>query len=373
MKKTSLHDLHVSLGGTMVPFAGYQMPVRYGSIKDEHHAVRNAAGLFDLGHMGRILITGDDRLHFLDKLVTNKVHNLEMGAARYALMPNKDGNVLDDVIYYVFPELLLLVVNASNTSKIRLWLQENQTGHSVKIEDATDDWAMIALQGPNAVKITTPLTDLDLKTVKGYKAAGGTVLGIPCLVARTGYTGEDGFEFYFDANRAEFMFTSLLKAGKDLGLKPCGLAARDTLRLEAGMPLYGHELDENTNPLEAGLQFAVQLDKGEFMGSQKLQTVQKNGPAKNLRAFFVEGRRIPRQGHEIFVVGQDQPCGIVSSGTHSPTLDRALCMAYINGQHPEETQFELSLGKKKIPLITTKLPFYKRKRKKKKKKKVAES
>ncbi|MDF1665461.1 MAG: glycine cleavage system aminomethyltransferase GcvT [Planctomycetota bacterium] len=370
MKQTTLHNLHVSLGATMVPFAGYQMPVRYGSIKDEHHAVRTSAGLFDLGHMGRILITGNDRVPFLDKLVTNKVEGLETGAARYALMPNQEGNVLDDVIYYVFPELLLLVVNASNTDKILQWLQKNKGDLDAKIEDVTADWAMIALQGPNAIKITSPLTDLDLKTVKGYKAAGGTVLGIPCLVARTGYTGEDGFEFYFDANRAEFMFTSLLKAGKDLGLRACGLGARDTLRLEAGMPLYGHELDENTNPLEAGLQFAVQLDKNPFMGSEKLLKVQEDGPAKSLKGFFVEGRRIPRQGHEIFIAGQDTPCGVVSSGTHSPTLERALCMAYINGQHPEGTNFELGLGKKRVPLIPTKIPFYKRKRKKKKKKAV---
>jgi aminomethyltransferase len=368
MSQTSLHDLHVALGARMVDFAGFQMPVQYTSIKEEHHAVRNAAGLFDLGHMGRVLITGEQRVAFLDRLVTNKVQDLDTGAARYALMPNEDAHVLDDVIYYIFPELILLVVNASNRLKILAWLEKNQDGYNVKIEDVTADWAMIALQGPNAVKITKPLTDLDLSTVKGYKAAGGTVLGIPCMVARTGYTGEDGFEFYFDKNRAEFMFTSLLKAGKELGLHPCGLGARDTLRLEAGMPLYGHELDENTNPLEANLNFAVALDKGEFMGSEILNKVAQDGPAKKLRGFFVDGRRIPRQGHEIFVTGAELACGVVTSGTHSPTLERPLCMAFIRGEHSEETTFELGLGKKRVPLIPTKIPFYKRKRKKKKKK-----
>jgi aminomethyltransferase len=373
MKKTSLHDLHGSLGATMVPFAGYKMPVQYTSIKEEHKAVRTAAGLFDLSHMGRILITGSDRVAFLDKLVTNNVRDLGIGAARYALMPNEQGHVLDDVIYYIFPELILLVVNASNREKILDWLAQQQGDQTVKIEDVTDDWAMIALQGPHAVKITKELTDLDLSSVKGYKAAGGTVLGIPCMVARTGYTGEDGFEFYFDTNRAEFMFSGLLRAGRELGVLPCGLGARDTLRLEAGMPLYGHELDQQTNPLEAGLSFAVQLDKGPFMGSESLLKVKQSGPAKELRGFFVDSRRIPRQGHEIFVVGAEKSCGVVTSGTHSPTLERPICMAYIWGERSEEATFELALGKKRVPLISTKVPFYKRKRKKRKKKKVIEA
>lgn len=352
----------------MVDFAGFSMPVQYSSIVDEHKTVRSAAGLFDLGHMGRILITGSERMAFLDGLVTNKVLGLPNGAARYGLMLNERGTVLDDVIYYIFPKLILLVVNASNREKILAWLEQQQGQKAVQIEDVTFDWGMIALQGPKAKQVMLEVCDTDLKRVKNYAAAGGTVFGIPALVARTGYTGEDGFELYFDAKRAPFVFDQLLAVGAEHGVKACGLGARDTLRLEAGMPLYGHEIDDQTNPLEAGLSFAVELDKGEFMGRSVLKEVEANGPAKRLVGFFLEGRGVPRQGYEIFVEGEDTACGVVTSGTHSPTLERPLCMAFVPGGHADDTRYELGLRKKRLPLTMTRMPFYKRKRKKKKKK-----
>lgn len=370
LKTTALNKLHRSLGARMVPFAGYDMPVQYGSIKEEHAAVREAAGLFDLQHMGRILIRGRDRMAFLDKLVTNQVDGLETGAARYGLVCNASGNVLDDVIYYIFPEQLVLVVNASNREKILTWIEAQRAGFDAHVEDVTDEWGMVALQGPKARAILQPLTDLELKTVKGYRAAGGMVMGVPCMVAATGYTGEAGYELYFDARRAEFLFETLLTVGKDEGLKACGLGARDTLRLEAGMPLYGHELDEQTNPLEAGLDFAVKLDK-DFTGVKALRKVKESGRKKRLCGFFLEGRKIAREGKEIFRRGEDKPCGVVTSGTFSPTLDRSVCMAYVEGDPEGEPVFEVGFGKKRVALERTKLPFYKRKKKKRKKKKAA--
>jgi len=367
--KTSLYDLHVSLGARMVPFAGYSMPVQYTSIVEEHKTVRTAAGLFDLGHMGRLLISGPDRVAFLDSLVTNKLADLDNGQARYALMCNEHGCVLDDVIYYMYPELIMLVVNASNRPKIWAWLEQNRGGHEVVLEDLTDAWGMIALQGPKAREILEPLCDIDpLKSIKNYRARGGSVLGVPCHVARTGYTGEIGYELYFEASRAEHLFSRLLACGAEAGLKPCGLGARDTLRLEAGMPLYGHELDEETNPLETGLSFALRLDKGEFMGRAALQAVAEAGPAKQLLGFFSEGRRVPRQGHKIYRTGTEEACGVVTSGTFSPTLGRGVCMAFVESPLGEADAFEVDLGRKRLALTQTKLPFYKRTTKKKKKK-----
>jgi len=371
MLETSLTERHRALGARMVDFAGWDMPVQYTGIVAEAEAVRRAAGLFDLGHMGRVMLTGPDRAAFLDRLVTNQVRDLGIGAARYALMCNERGGVLDDVIYYTFPGLILLVVNASNRTKILAWLEAQRRAMDVVVEDVTLDYGMVAIQGPRAVEIMTPLTDLDLTRVKGYSAAGGTVLGVPCMVARTGYTGEDGFELYFDARRADYLWQGLSAAGREAGLMPCGLGSRDTLRLEAGMPLYGHELDEQTSPLEAGLEFALRLDKGPFVGREALLAEQQRGSARRLLGFLVEGRRIARQGATLHLAGADERCGVVVSGTQSPTLGRSIFVASVDaGLEEQGAAFEVDLGRRRVAATVTRLPFYKRKRKKKKKKKA---
>lgn len=365
MKTTSLNSAHKALGARMVDFAGFEMPIQYSSIVEEHRAVREAAGLFDLQHMGRLLISGPDRVAFLDGLVTNELVGLGTGAARYALMPKEDGGVLDDVIYYIFPRTILLVVNASNRLKILAWLEERRSGFKVQIEDLTEDWAMIAVQGPRSLEIVGPLVDRELDEIKNYRAAGGTVMGIPCLIARTGYTGEIGLELYFDSKRAPRVWDELLSVGQDAGLRPVGLGARDTLRLEAGMPLYGHELGEDINALEAGLDFAVRFDKGDFVGRAAMLAAREQGLKKRLKGFLLEARGVPRQGHEIYLSGGSSPCGVVTSGTHSPSLGKPLCMAFISGVHPEGSSYELDLRGKRAPLAMTTIPFYKRAKAKK--------
>ncbi len=364
LKRTALHGVHAKLGGKLVPFAGWEMPLYYGNITDEHHAVRRAAGLFDLGHMGRIAIRGDDRVAFLDRIVTNAVAGLAVGRARYGLVCNEGGTVLDDVIYYILEDEILLVVNASNREKIVAWLEKHRPD-GISFEDQTDATAMIAPQGPAAAALLTEHSDIDIASIKYYRIASGTVLGVDARVARTGYTGEDGFEIYFDAAHAEKLWTGLSDAGRDAGMIPCGLGARDTLRTEAGMPLYGHEIDEATNPLEAGLDFAVKLDK-DFIGRDALQAVKDaGGPKRRLRGFHVAGKRIPRPDYELFAKdGGDAAVGRCTSGTFSPTLGKPICIATIDASVADDAALTVDVRGSRIDLEAVPMPFYKRPKKK---------
>src|SRR5690606_28469953 len=260
---TACYDWHVSHSGRMVDFAGWAMPIQYSTITAEHQAVRTAAGLFDIGHMGRLRFTGPDTVRFLNSLVTNNVRTLDVGQIQYALVTNEQGGILDDVLVYRFADHFLMVVNASNRVKILNWINEHRASYQVQVEDLTMSHFMLALQGPRAEELLNPFTDIDLKQIGYYWGAGARILDRSSIVSRTGYTGEDGFEVIVAAEHALELWETLIRNGAAVGLLPAGLGCRDTLRLEAGMPLYGHELDESIDPYTAGLGFAVKLDGPE--------------------------------------------------------------------------------------------------------------
>jgi glycine cleavage system T protein (aminomethyltransferase) len=367
--RTALNAKHRAAGARMVAFAGWDMPVQYaGGIQAEAKCVRERAGLFDLQHMGRLRLTGPDRAAALDKFLTNDVVGTGPGLARYAVLTNEEGTAIDDAIYYVLPEAILLVVNASNRDAVLDWMRPRLEG-DVSLTDETDRWAMLALQGPRASAVLQPLIDVDLAEVKYYTCRAAMVLGEPCFLARTGYTGEVGYELVFDATQSEYMWDGILAHGQAEGVEPCGLGSRDALRLEAGMALYGHELDSETNPLEAGLDFAIKLDEGDFFGREALRKVKASGPARKLKGFTVDGPRIARQGATVLHDGE--PRGKVTSGTKSPTLGTVICIAYVAAEVADEAEgWEVEISGKRFPLVPAKLPFYSRTRKKKKKKKA---
>lgn len=361
MKKTALNERHRRHGARMVEFGGWEMPVQYEGIVVEHQAVREGAGLFDLQHMGRLKLTGPDRAAALDRFLTNDVPGTPTGRARYAVMTAEDGGAIDDCIYYVLPEAIVLIVNASNREAVLEWVRPRLEG-DVTLTDESERWAMVAVQGPKAAEVLGPLVDFDIKKLKYYRCRGGMVLGEPCFFARTGYTGEVGYELVFDARVAETIWDGLLAHGAAADLRPIGLGARDTLRLEAGMALYGHELDRQTNPLEAGVDFAVKLEAGDFFGRDALRAVRESGPARKLVGFDVDGRRIPRQGATVLHGGE--PHGAVTSGTKSPTLGKVICMAYVPVALADRTDgWEVEISSKRYPLKPTALPFYSKTRK----------
>jgi aminomethyltransferase len=330
MQETPLHDLHVALGAKMVEFGGWHMPVQYGPILDEVRTVRAKAGLFDLSHMGRVRLTGPDRLALADRLATNFCAKIPEGAIRYALFCREDGNPIDDLLVYRGRDEVFLVVNASNTQADLDWIRGHAGGMDVAIEDQTRELAMLALQGQESQAVLQPLVpDLDLASVGYYRFGFGTLCGLRgTRVSRTGYTGEDGFEVYVPAAEAERVWKALAEAGAARGVRPIGLGARDTLRLEAGMPLYGHEIDATHNPIEAGLGFGVSFhpEKGDWIGRDALERVKEN-PTRHLVGITSEGPRVPRQGYALY--DGDKELGHVCSGSPSPTLGTNIGTAYV--------------------------------------------
>ena len=354
--QTAWHAWHVAHNGRMVDFAGWDMPVQYASIVEEHHAVRTNAGLFDVAHMGRLKFTGPDACMLLDALVTNDVTKLAVGQVRYALVTNENGGILDDVLVYRFSDCYMLVVNASNREKIVDWFSDRITEFEATMEDRTCETSMLALQGPQALRLLDPLVSVDLASVKYYHGLEATIDGTPGIVTRTGYTGEDGFEVILPSAEGATLWQKLI----DAGAVPCGLGCRDTLRLEAAMPLYGHEMDETTDPLTAGLTFGVRLKAGDFIGKDALLAIKQQGPTRQRIGFELEGRRIAREGATLHV-GETQ-VGTVTSGTFSPTLQKAIGMAYVDHQHAGVgTQLEVDIRGKLAPARVVKLPFYSRK------------
>ncbi len=370
LRKTPLHDAHVAAGAKMTEFGGWSMPVWYGSIKDEHRAVRTKAGLFDLSHMGRVELRGASRVALLDRLATNEVAGLAVGEARYALFCDERGGTVDDIVYYVLPDRLLVVVNASNREKDVAWMREQARAvRGAEVVDRSDELAMIAIQGPLAAEILAPLTTAAIADLGYYRGAEGLFLGTPAVIGRTGYTGEDGFEVYFPREQAERAWGAVLDAGRARGLVPVGLGARDTLRLEAGMALYGHELTADIDPLEAGLGFAVKLQKpADFVGKAALAARKAAGaPARRLVCIEGEGRKIPREGHAIYRAGEagqagaTDPVGKVTSGTFSPTFEKPIAMGYVAAAAAEVgTPLEIDVRGERLPSRIVKKPFYKR-------------
>jgi aminomethyltransferase len=353
----------------MTSFAGWQMPLRYGSETAEHLAVRRAAGLFDLSHMGEIAVTGPDAGAALDYALTGQASAVAPGRARYTMICAEDGGVLDDlVVYRQGKQEFLVIANASNTATVFGALADRAAGYDAAVVDATQDYALIAVQGPAAAGILAPLAQLDpagteLGAMKYYAGAFGTVAGREAWVARTGYTGEDGFEVYCRPQDAEHVWTVLTAQGTEAGLVPAGLAARDTLRLEAGMPLYGNELGPDVTPFEAGLGRVVKFDKpGEFVGREALAARAASGPSRHLAGLTIASRRIARHGYPVLADGRT--CGTVTSGAPSPTLGVPIAMAYLDRPAASLAGAALAVGIRgeAVPAHLTDLPFYSRRR-----------
>ncbi len=365
LRETPLYERHVALGARIVPFAGYSMPVQYSGILNEHKAVRSAAGLFDLGHMGQVDVTGPDALNYLQYVTTNDVSSLEPGQAHYSLLPNDRGGVIDDIIIYRRPrgDGFMVVINASNHEKDVSWLlnlRNMRTDFDVSVEDISDQTGMIAIQGPRAVEIVQKLTDAVLHSMPYFSWQSANVAGIPSMMARTGYTGEDGFEFYTKIDQIGELWDALLQAGNTEGEVPVGLGARDTLRLEARMPLYGNELGDDISPLEAGLGWAVKLDKGDFIGREHIAAMKEHGPPRRTVGFaFTERAGSPRSHYDVQVDGQT--VGYVTSGAMSPTLGQNIGLALVDRDVAGVGKpLEIVVRDKPVKAVQVKTPFYKR-------------
>ncbi|MDL4775613.1 MULTISPECIES: glycine cleavage system aminomethyltransferase GcvT [Thermomonosporaceae] len=356
-KKTPLYDVHQELGAHLVDFAGHLMPLRYASETAEHRAVRTGAGLFDLSHMGEILLTGPQSSAALDHALVGNLTPMAVGKARYTMIVAHDGGVLDDLIVYrLADQTFMVVANASNIAVVRAALAERSAGFETRVDDRSDEYALIALQGPAAEGILAARTDAPLADLKYYAILAGTVAGVDALIARTGYTGEDGFELFVSSGDAVALWRELAAAD---GVVPAGLSARDTLRLEAGMPLYGNELNAETNPFEAGLGRVVKLDKpADFVGRTALAAQAATPAGRRLVGLVARGRRAPRQGYRV-VTSDGTPCGIVTSGAPSPTLGTPIAMAYLDSGAPE-TGLAVDVRGRREPVDLVALPFYKR-------------
>ncbi len=363
LRRTPLNTVHRESGAKMVAFGGWEMPVEYTGLIAEHLAVRKAAGLFDVSHMGEFEVSGPGALAFLQKVTANNVAKLRDGQAQYSALPLANGAPVDDVIVYrCAPDRFLLVVNAANLEKDWGWLR-SQGPVGCELRDRSDDYALLALQGPSAQAILQPLTAIDLAQVAHYHFAEGTVGGHPVTVARTGYTGEDGFEIFVAPDRADGLWRRLIEAGRDRGLVPAGLGARDTLRLEAKMCLYGNDLDDTTTLVEAGLGFIVSLDpeKGDFVGRPVLEEQKKSGPPRKLVGFEVTGRGIARHGYPVYL--GDTEVGAVTSGSYAPFLQKNIGLVYLPwGKAASGTELAVAIRGKRVPARVVPTPFYKRPR-----------
>ncbi len=368
-RRTPLTSVHEQLGASLTDFAGWLMPLRYGSETAEHNAVRSSAGLFDLSHMGEFGVTGSDAAAALDYALTGEPSVLKPGRARYTMIVAEDGGVIDDLIVYRLADTeFLIVANAANTAAVGAALAARAAGYDANVTDRTDDYALIAIQGPRAVTILAPLTSADLAEVKYYASYPAQVAGRRVLLARTGYTGEDGFEIFAAPQDAEHLWAELSKAGAADGLIPAGLAARDTLRLEAGMPLYGNELGIDLTPFDAGLGRVVKLEKpGGFVGRDALARRSQEPPARRLVGLTLQSRRVPRHGYAVLWDGQ--PAGAVTSGAPSPTLGVPIAMAYVRPEIAETANDPTGAGTAELtvdvrgraePATLVELPFYRR-------------
>ena len=357
LKRTPLHDVHVALGAKMVPFAGFEMPVTYPTgINSEHRAVREDVGVFDVSHMGEFEVTGGDRNAFVQRVTCNDVGALAPGQAQYSGILTKEGTFVDDCLVYRFEDKLMMVVNASNIQKDWDHILAQKGGADVRLRDISDETALLAVQGPKAEALIGQLTNLGVAMIPYYHFTQGKVAGVQCFVSRTGYTGEDGFELYCRAADAEKLWHALVGAGR---AEPVGLGARDTLRLEAGLPLYGNDIDDTTTPYESGLSFIVKLDKGApFMGLEALKLQKLEGVKRRLVGFKVtEARTVARQGYPVFLDGTQ--VDVVRSGTLTPTVNAAIGTTYLPADRAKPgTKLEIEIRGKRVGAETLRLPFF---------------
>jgi aminomethyltransferase len=358
LKRTPLYDCHLEAGARIVDFAGWEMPVQYAGVIEEHRAVRTQAGLFDVSHMGEVRVRGEGAEAFLQRITPNDVAKLAPGRAHYSGLLTDRGTYVDDLlIYRLAADDFLVVVNASNADRDFEWMASRADGEA-QVENVSDRYALLALQGPKALEILTPLATPGAADLRYYGFLEGEVAGVPALISRTGYTGEDGFELYLAPEDAPAVWRRLVADGAS----PAGLGARDTLRLEAAMALYGHEIDESTTPYEAGLAWVVKLDKGDFLGRDALAAQRERGTPKKLVGFAVQGRGIARQGHGV-LSKEGESVGAVTSGTWSPTFEKALGLAYVPPEMAAVgTPITVDVRGKGLPAVVVETPFYRRPR-----------
>ena len=358
VRRTPFYEFHRDAGAKLVDFAGFEMPVRYTGDVREHLAVRNGVGLFDISHMGEFEVRGDGAQAYLDQVVTNHVGGLAIGQALYSPMCRPDGGIVDDLLVYRDAEHYMVVVNASNIAKDFAWM-ESQRPAGVTLVDKSASTALLAIQGPKAAEVLRPHVPAEVLDLGYYRFTTGTLFGTPATISRTGYTGEDGFELYFDVAHAKAVWEAILAAGAPHGLELIGLGARDTLRLEMGYMLYGNDIDDVTTPLEAGLGWTVKLQKGDFTGRDVLAKQKADGLKKRLVGFQLDGRRMPRHGMAIHAGGR--PVGVVTSGTFSPSLERPIGMGYVEVAHAATgTSLEIMAGSTALSARVTARPFYTR-------------
>lgn len=369
LKKTSLYADHVALGGKIVPFAGWLLPVQYSGLVPEHKAVRTAAGIFDVSHMGEMIIEGEKAAQAIDGLVTGDIVALPVGKALYTVCCQESGTILDDLIVYRrAQDRFLVVMNASNRDKIAAHFGPRVTKHGVSFEDASDRYALLAIQGPKAAEVVKAAgADEAITSLSSFSLTDGKVAGVNVIAARTGYTAEDGFELFCTNEDAVTLWRALLAAGKDFGLLPAGLGARDTLRLEGRLSLYGNEIDETTNPLEAGLGWVVKLDKpGDFLGKAALKAIQAAGLTRKMVGIEMVGKGIARHGYPIVAFDAEPgstPIGVVTSGSPAPTLDKNIGLGYVPAALATVgSKIGVEIRGKVIEAVVVKTPFYKRAR-----------
>ncbi|GAB5418079.1 MAG: glycine cleavage system aminomethyltransferase GcvT [Crocinitomicaceae bacterium] len=362
MKNTALTHIHEGLGAKIVPFAGYNMPVQYEGVNAEHEVVREGVGVFDVSHMGEFLLTGSGALDLIQKITTNDASTMEIGRAQYSCMPNGNGGIVDDlIIYRIKEEQYLLVVNASNMQKDWDWISKHNT-FDVEMRDLSDNYSLLAIQGPKAVEAMQSLTSIDLSEIKYYHFEVADFAGIEhVIISATGYTGSGGFEIYCKNEEAEQVWNKVFEAGKDFGIKPIGLAARDTLRLEMGFCLYGNDIDDTTSPLEAGLGWITKLKKeADFIDKDRLTQLKEAGIERKLVAFEMIDRGIPRHDYEI-ADANDNVIGRVTSGTMSPSMKKAIGLGYVTMDHSTiDSEIFIKVRNKSLKAQVVKLPFYKK-------------
>lgn len=358
MKKTKFYDVHKKLGAKLVDFAGYEMPVQYSSIIDEHRAVRTSVGVFDVSHMGEIFVEGENALDFVQHITTNNASKLSDGRVQYSAMCYEDGGIVDDLLVYRFNEnKYMLVVNASNKDKDFEWMKKNNK-FNAELVDKSDEYSLLAVQGPNSQKVIQKLTDVKLEEIEYYHFVETKVAGVEMILSRTGYTGELGYEIYFigDESTAEKVWNAIFEAGEEFEIKPVGLGARDSLRLEMGFCLYGNDIDKTTNPIEAGLSWITKLKKGEFIGREPIAKVKEEGVTRKLVPLTTDQKAFPRHGYDVTVDGRK--IGYVTSGTVSPILGKPIALAYVEKEYAQEgTEVNITIRDKEIPVQIVKLPF----------------
>lgn len=360
MKKTALNDKHVALGAKMVPFAGYEMPVQYSGLVEEHHNVRNNVGVFDVSHMGEFFLKGEGALDLIQRVTSNDASKLVPGKVQYSCLPNENGGIVDDLlVYHLDDDYYMLVVNASNMDKDWDWISSRNTG-GVEMTNESDDYSLLAVQGPKATEAVQGLTDMDLGSMKYYTVQVGTFAGVDnVIVSTTGYTGAGGFEIYFKNEDADAIWDAVMESGQACNILPTGLGARDTLRMEMGFCLYGNDIDDNTSPLEAGLGWITKFSK-EFTNSEALAAQKEAGVSKKLVGFdILDKGPIPRQGHEIQDT-EGNTIGIVTSGTMAPSLGKAIAMGYVERPHfAEGSDVKIMIRNKSLSAKVMKFPFLK--------------